>query len=49
MDDVAGIVEFARKQGAKIVQELREDGDGFGTVKTASIQTVGCHWKGTAG
>ena len=41
VEDIEYIVETARKRGGKIVQEIREDRDDFGSVKTASIQTYG--------
>jgi 4-hydroxyphenylpyruvate dioxygenase len=41
VDNIEWIVENAKKQGGKIVAEVREEKDEHGSVKTASIQTYG--------
>ena len=41
VQDIDFIVETARKRGGKIVQDVLEESDQFGTVKTAIIQTYG--------
>lgn len=40
VDNIEYIIEYARKQGAKIVDEIAEQSDEHGSVKTASVQTV---------
>lgn len=40
VDNITYIVETARKQNAKIVQEITEERDENGSVKMAAIQTV---------
>lgn len=41
VEDLEFIVETARQRGGKILQEIREETDEFGSVKTALIQTYG--------
>jgi len=41
VDNLDWIIENARKQNGKIVQEITEQSDEFGSVRTASIQTYG--------
>uniref|UniRef100_A0AC34GQ57 4-hydroxyphenylpyruvate dioxygenase n=1 Tax=Panagrolaimus sp. ES5 TaxID=591445 RepID=A0AC34GQ57_9BILA len=41
VDDVSSIVEFAKKEGAKVVRDVMEESDESGTIKFASIQTYG--------
>uniref|UniRef100_A0A914YYK6 4-hydroxyphenylpyruvate dioxygenase n=1 Tax=Panagrolaimus superbus TaxID=310955 RepID=A0A914YYK6_9BILA len=41
VDDVSSIVEFAKKEGAKVVRDVMEESDENGTIKFASIQTYG--------
>lgn len=40
VDNVQWIVDHAKKQGAKIVTDVHDENDEFGTVKMASLQTV---------
>lgn len=40
VDNLEWILETAKKNGAKVVQDLRVDEDEDGTIKTASLQTV---------
>ena len=40
VDDVVSITEFAKKNGAKIVQDVTEESDEHGTVKYSVVQTV---------
>jgi|UniRef100_A0A914QXT2 4-hydroxyphenylpyruvate dioxygenase len=41
VDDVSSIIEFAKKEGAKVVRDVKEESDEDGTIKFASIQTYG--------
>ncbi|KAE9551169.1 hypothetical protein FO519_005614 [Halicephalobus sp. NKZ332] len=41
VDDVVSVTEFARKNGAQIVQEVTEESDENGTVKFSAVQTYG--------
>jgi 4-hydroxyphenylpyruvate dioxygenase len=41
VDDVSSIIEFAKKEGAKVVRDVKEESDENGTIKFASIQTYG--------
>lgn len=41
VEDIEYIVETARKRGGKILQDIRQENDQFGSVKTAMIQTYG--------
>ena len=44
VEDIEGIVEAARKQGGKILQEVMAEEDDlkeFGVIKTALVQTYG--------
>ena len=40
VDDVASVTEFAKKNGAKIVQDVTEESDEHGTIRYSSVQTV---------
>lgn len=41
VEDIDFIVDTAKKRGGEIVQDVREESDQFGTVKTAIIRTYG--------
>uniref|UniRef100_A0A7E4VKH0 4-hydroxyphenylpyruvate dioxygenase n=1 Tax=Panagrellus redivivus TaxID=6233 RepID=A0A7E4VKH0_PANRE len=41
VDDVATIIEYAKKQGVKVVKDITEESDENGSVKYASLQTYG--------
>lgn len=40
VDDVVSVTEFAKKNGAKIVQDVTEESDEHGTIRYSSVQTV---------
>lgn len=40
VDDVASVIDFAKKNGAKIVKDVTEEKDDDGYIKYAAVQTV---------
>lgn len=40
VDNIEWIFETAKKNGAKVVQDLKVENDEYGLIKTASLQTV---------